>query len=365
MFRREFWRDFDFWLFGAVLLLCIFGLIMINSTIAGNIELANYVNRQATFLGIGMVVLIGTTILDYHYWKSLSRFMYIFILAFLGIILIIGTTSFGSQRWLEVGLVNIQPAEISKIVLILVLAHYFSSKEAKPKNIKWVLISFLIVAGLVVPIYLQPNLSSTILLVVIWFSMLWISGLPTKYVIIFVIAGILIAVSAFPFLEPYQQERILTFIKPDENARYGNTYNVEQALITIGSGGLLGQGYGSGTQVQLRFLKVRSTDYIFSAIAEEFGFIGTILIIAVLVFVIIRCIHAARVASDNYGAMIAYGFATLIAFQTMVNIGVNLKLIPVTGQTLPFISYGGSSLLSLMLGIGLIESVLLHRKTYQ
>ena len=299
MFRREFWRDFDFWLFGAVLLLCIFGLIMINSTIAGNIELANYVNRQATFLGIGMVVLIGTTILDYHYWKSLSRFMYIFILAFLGIILIIGTTSFGSQRWLEVGLVNIQPAEISKIVLILVLAHYFSSKEAKPKNIKWVLISFLIVAGLVVPIYLQPNLSSTILLVVIWFSMLWISGLPTKYVIIFVIAGILIAVSAFPFLEPYQQERILTFIKPDENARYGNTYNVEQALITIGSGGLLGQGYGSGTQVQLRFLKVRSTDYIFSAIAEEFGFIGTILIIAVLVFVIIRCIFRQLWGNDR------------------------------------------------------------------
>jgi len=336
---------------------------MIRSTIAGNIELANYVNRQATFFGIGMAVLLGVTVLDYHYWKSLSRLMYIFILAFLGIILVIGTTSFGAQRWLEVGLVNIQPAEISKIVVILVLAHYFSNNEKKPKNLRWMMISFLIVAGVIVPIFLQPNLSTTILLAVIWFSMLWISGLPTKYVVIFGLAGVALGLIAFPFLEPYQQERILTFINPDEEARHGNTYNVEQALITIGSGGLLGQGYNSGTQVQLRFLKVRSTDYIFSAIAEEFGFIGTILLMAILVFVIIRCIRAARLATDMYGAMIAYGFATLIAFQTMVNIGVNLRVIPVTGQTLPFISYGGSSLLSLMLGIGLIESVLLHRKT--
>lgn len=314
-------------------------------------------------MGIGMAVLLGVTILDYRYWKSLSRLLYVFILLFLLVILVIGTTSFGAQRWLEVGLVNIQPAELSKIVVILVLAHYFSNNEKKPKNLRWIVVSFVLVAGIIVPIFLQPNLSTTILLAVIWFSMLWISGLPTKFVIIFGLAGIAAGLIAFPFLEPYQQERILTFVNPDENARYGNTYNVEQALITIGSGGLLGQGYNSGTQVQLRFLKVRSTDYIFSAIAEEFGFVGTIILMAILVFVIIRCLRAARLASDLYGAMIAYGFATLIAFQTMVNIGVNLRVIPVTGQTLPFISYGGSSLLSLLLGIGLIQSVLLHRKT--
>lgn len=362
MFRREFWRNFDFWLFGAVIFLCIFGLIMIRSSIAGNIELAGYVNRQAVFFGIGMVVLMIATLVDYHYWKSLSKFFYIFTLAFLGLILVAGKTSFGSQRWLEVGLVNIQPAEIAKIVVILVLANYFAANEKKEKNLKWILLSFIIVAAIVVPILLQPNLSSSILLLVIWFSMLWISGLPPKYVLIFGIGGIVLAAAAFPFLEVYQQQRILDFINPDANARHGNTYNVEQALITIGNGGLLGKGYGHGTQVQLRFLKVRSTDFIFSAMAEEFGFIGTILIVALLIFVIIRCVRAARVSSDMYGAMIAYGFATLIAFQTMVNIGVNLRVIPVTGQTLPFISYGGSSLLSLMLGIGLIESVLLHRK---
>jgi rod shape determining protein RodA len=262
-------------------------------------------------------------------------------------------------------LINIQPAEIAKIVLIIVLADYFSKHANKEKNIQWILVSLAIVSGVVVLILLQPNLSSSILLIVIWLSMLWISGLPLKYIIYFAIFGIIIAIVAFPNLEGYQQQRILNFLFPDPNARYGNTYNVDQALITIGSGGLLGKGYGLGTQVQLRFLQVRHSDYIFSAMAEEFGFIGTVIIVALLVFVILRCIRAARVASDNYGAMIAYGFSTLIFFQTIVNIGVNLRVIPVTGQTLPFISYGGSSLLSLMLGIGLIESVMMHQAIKQ
>jgi len=278
------------------------------------------------------------------------------------VILVAGTTSFGAQRWLEVGLVNIQPAELAKIVLILVLSDYFAKNLNKDKNIKWIAGGLIILVGIVVPIVLQPNLSTTILLAVIWFSMLWISGLPPKYILFMGLAGIVLGAVAFPFLEPYQQERITTFLFPDPNARYGNTYNIEQALITIGSGELWGQGYGHSSQVQLRFLKVRTTDYIFSAIAGEFGFIGTVLLIAVLAFVIIRCIRAARNSTDYYGALIAYGFSTLIFFQTVVNIGVNLKLIPVTGQTLPFISYGGSSLLSLMLGIGLIESVLIHQK---
>lgn len=362
MFKRELWRNFDFWLFGAVLFLTVFGLIMIRSAIAGNIELAGYVNRQATFGAIGLGVLLIASLIDYRYWRSFSKLLYIVTLAFLGVILVVGKVSFGAQRWLEVGLVNIQPAEIAKIVLILVLADYFAKNYKKEKNVKWMVLSLLIVGGVVALILLQPNLSTSILLLVIWFSMLWISGLPPKYILYMAIAGIVLGVAAFPFLEPYQQQRITTFLFPDPNARYGNTYNIEQALITIGSGGLLGQGYGHGTQVQLRFLKVRTTDYIFSAMAEEFGFIGTLLIIGLLAFVIIRCLRAARVTSDHYGAMIAYGFSTLILFQTIVNIGVNLKLIPVTGQTLPFISYGGSSLLSLMLGIGLIQSVLMHQK---
>jgi len=362
MFNRELWKHFDFWLFGAVVFLSLFGILMIRSAIAGNTELAGQVNRQAIYFGIGILISVMFALIDYRYWMNFSKLFYIITVLFLAVILIAGKVSFGAQRWLEVGLVNIQPAELSKIVVILVLADYFSKTASRQKNIRWVLISFAIVAGIVIQILLQPNLSSSILLFVIWFAMLWISGLPTKYMVILGVSAMVLFIVAFPFLQEYQQQRILSFINPDPTARHGNTYNVEQALITIGNGGWLGKGYGHGTQVQLRFLKVRSTDFIFSAMSEEFGFVGTVLIVAILVFVIFRCYRAARLASDNYGAMIAFGFATLIFFQTAVNIGVNMRLIPVTGQTLPFISYGGSSLLSLMLGLGLIQSVLMHQQ---
>jgi len=168
-----------------------------------------------------------------------------------------------------------------------------------------------------------------------------------------------------PFVQPYQLERIATFLFPDPNARHGNTYNVEQALVSIGSGGLFGQGYGNSTQVQLRFLKVRHTDFIFSAMASEFGFVGTVIVILLLIFVILRCFRAAALAADPFGALLAYGFGVLLFFQMAVNIGVNLNVIPVTGLTLPFISYGGSSMVSLAIGIGLVESVILRRKPFE
>ncbi|MDH5607286.1 MAG: FtsW/RodA/SpoVE family cell cycle protein, partial [Anaerolineae bacterium] len=160
-----------------------------------------------------------------------------------------------------------------------------------------------------------------------------------------------------------QQGRIARFLFPNPDARFGEEYNVNQAQITIGSGGWLGQGYGQGSQVQLRFLKVRHSDFIFSAIAEEFGFIGTIIVLGLIFFVIMRCLRAARLAQDMYGTLICYGVATFFAFQTIVNVGMNLNLLPVTGLPLPLISQGGSSLLSLMLGIGLVESVVSRRQT--
>lgn len=337
---------------------------MIRSAVAGNIDLANAAQRQAMFVAIGIAVVIVIALIDYHYWASFSKPIYVFTVIFLGVILIVGKASFGAQRWLDVGFAVIQPAEIAKIVMIMVLADFFAKTENQTKNMKWVLRSLLLVVGVVVWILLQPNLSTSIVLFVLWFSMLWISGLPPKYIFFLGLAGIVLFLVAFPFLETYQQQRIMTFLFPDPNARHGDTYNVEQAKITIGSGGLLGEGYGNGTQVQLRFLKVRHTDFIFSAMAEEFGFVGTVVIVALLVFVIFRCLRVARQAADPYGSMLSYGFAILIFFQTIVNIGVNLNVIPVTGLTLPFISSGGSSLISLMIGIGFIESVAVHKQLY-
>jgi rod shape determining protein RodA len=178
--------------------------------------------------------------------------------------------------------------------------------------------------------------------------------------------GSLVAISILglrlPFLQEYQQDRITNFILPDPNATHGATYNVQQALIAIGSGGLFGKGYGHGTQTQLRFLKVRHTDFIFSAVSEEFGLVGAVAVILVLAFIVWRCIRAAQKARDVAGSMLAYGVAVLIFFQGMVNIGVNLNIVPVSGLPLPFISYGGSGLTALMLGIGLVESVVMRHK---
>ncbi len=360
--RTQTWRNFDFWLFGTVLILSIFGVAMIRSAIAGSETLADYVSRQTIFMVISMVVMFLVTAVDYHYWKSLTRPMYIFTILFLIVIFAIGKARFGANRWLDFGLILIQPSELGKIVIILVLADYFEKNKDKPHDLRWVAGSFILTILLVMWVLLQPNLSTSIVIFVIWFSMLFISGLPLKYIALFGAGLILLGGVAFPFLADYQQKRVLDFFFPDPTASYGNTYNVDQALIAIGSGGWFGQGYGHGTQVQLRFLKVRHTDFIFSAMAEEFGFIGTLVVILLLVFVIIRCLRAARLAGDTFGSLIAYGFAVLIFFQMAVNIGVNLNVIPVTGLTLPFISYGGSSLLSLVLGIGLVESVVLRHK---
>lgn len=362
--KREIWRQFDYSLFGAVLLLCVFGVVMINSAAAGNAEIAQSVGRQVIFVAIGMLVILAMTLIDYHYWSSIARPMYLFTVGALIFIFVVGEARFGSARWVDTGLVLIQPSELAKIIMILVLADYFARHKDDPRDMRWIIGGGVLTAGLVMWIVLQPNLSTSIVIFVLWFSLMWFSGLPLRYLVIFGGVAAIGAIVLLPFLEVYQQQRIINFFFPDPNARYGEGFNVQQALITIGSGGVFGEGYGQSSQVQLRFLKVRHTDFIFSVISGEFGFLGAMAVILVLVFVVYRCVRVAQTAADMYGALIGYGFATLIFFQTIVNIGVNLNVIPVTGLTLPFVSYGGSSLLSLVLGIGLVESVVSRRRAF-
>jgi rod shape determining protein RodA len=335
--------------------------MMIQSAIAGNEVLAESVSRQPIFLALGVVLMLVMAAIDYHYWGSLARFMYIFAIISLLVIYVYGQARYGSARWLDTGVILIQPSEIVKILMIMVLADFFARNNDKPHDLRWVLQSFLLTLGVVIWILLQPNLSTSIVIFVIWFALLWICGLPIKFLIIMGIAGLVLIAIAFPLLADYQQARVINFLFPDPEASYGETYNVEQALISIGSGGWFGKGYGQGTQVQLRFLKVRHTDFIFSAMAEEFGFVGTTLVMALLVFIIWRCIQAGRNASDLYGSLIAYSFAAMLFFQAAVNIGVNLNVVPVSGLPLPFMSYGGSSLLSSVMGVGLVESVNLRK----
>ncbi len=334
---------------------------MIQSAIAGNEVLAESVGRQPLYLAGGAVMLLIMAAIDYRYWGSLARFMYVFAIISLLVIYVVGQARFGSARWLDTGVILIQPSEIVKILMIMVLADYFARNQNRPHNLRWIAESFIMTMGVVIWILLQPNLSTSIVIMVIWFSLLWICGLPMKYLLILMLVGIILIAIAFPLLEDYQQARIINFLFPDEDARHGETYNVEQALITIGSGGWLGQGYGQGTQVQLRFLKVRHTDFIFSALAEEFGFIGTVIIMGLLLFIVWRCMQIGKNASDLYGSLIAYSYAAMLVFQAAINIGVNLNVVPVSGLPFPFLSYGGSSLLSTIVGIGLVESVSLRK----
>ena len=372
------WRYFDFWLLAAVSFLTIFGVTMISSAIAGNIELveANTVVKQIIFAGIGLVILVITSMIDYRYWGALSSILFIVTIGALAVLSFFGGALFGSSRWFSVGPILVQPSEFAKITIILILANFFSRNIEEIKKPLTVFRSLMLTFFIVIWIILQPDLSTSIVIMVLWFGLIWASGLDLKLLFIAGGAGALITGIGLPLLllnyDPenptrftYQLERVINFLFPDPNASFGAIYNVQQALISIGEGGWFGQGYGSGSQVQLRFLKVRHSDFIFSALSEEFGFMGAFLVIATLAFIISRCLRAARLSSDTYGALIAYGAATLIAFQTIVNIGMNLNLLPVTGLTLPFVSYGGSSLMTLSIAIGLVESVVLRHKNLE
>ncbi len=363
MFRSNFWRHFDFWLLGAVIIALVFGVTMIRSAIAGNENLANLVPRQMIFGGIGFVFIILAAAIDYRFWSGAIVPMYFVIVVFLLLLFIVGGTRFGATRWIETGLISIQPTELAKIVFILALANFFDKNIDARRNWGWLLKSLIIALGIAGLIFIQPNLSNVIVVMILWAAMTWVAGLQLKQLGILLLVVLVLAVVAFSFfLQPYQRLRITNFIFPPENASYGATYNVSQALAALGSGGWVGNGYGHGTQTQLRFMKVRHNDFIFSVIGEELGLVGALFVLFLIGFIVYRCLRAARLARDPFGSMIGYGVAILIFFQAVVNIAVNLNLIPVTGIPLPFISYGGSGLISLMLGIGLVESVVLRHK---
>ena len=371
MLRDISWRYFDFWLLGAVVLATAFGTTMIRSAVAGNEELLPLINRQIYFALLGLVLIFIVAAIDYSFWLAIYRPIFIVMSLLLFFLFLSAQAVFGAARWFQVGVLFVQPTEFAKIAAILLLARYFDKTEHHPRDLRWILGAFLWVMGLAIWILLQPNLSNVVVLMVILASLLWFNGIELKHIALFggvgfLLIGSIVALSVvgvnIPFLQDYQQQRIVNFILPDPNATFGATYNVQQALIAIGSGGLFGLGYGHGTQTQLRFLKVRHTDFIFSAISEEFGLVGALFIILIIVLVIWRCLRAAQKARDVAGMTIAYGVATLIFFQGMVNIGVNLNIVPVSGLPLPFTSYGGSGLTALMLGIGLVESVAMRYK---
>jgi rod shape determining protein RodA len=344
---------------------------MIQSAIAGNEVLLVSTSRQVYFAILGIVLIFVLAAIDYRYWLALYRPIHFIILGFLVTLTGFGQTAFGAQRWFQVGVLFLQPTEFAKIVALIVLARYFEFTRDQPRDLRWLFGAAFRAMWIIGMILLQPNLSNVMVLSVILAVMLWVNGIQVKHVAIAVVVGLILLVSVIglsvlgvriPGLQQYQQDRIVNFVVPNPEDTFGNRYNVQQALIAVGAGGVYGQGYGYGSQTQLRFLKVRHTDFIFAASSEEFGTTGGGLIILILGVIVWRCIRAAQKARDVAGAMLAIGTATLIFFQGAVNIGMNLNLLPVSGLPLPFISYGGSGLTALMISIGLVQSVVMRQK---
>ena len=354
------WRHFDFLLLGAVAVLVIFGVAIIRSATFEVESLAELVPRQIIYASAGLVVILLLTWLDYRVWNSLAPAGYFILVALLGSVILVGLTRFGAARWFDLGIAELQPSEVGKILVILALARFLEFHRHDLDRFKWVLYSLIYGSIPAMLVFLQPDLSTAILFVVIWFAMVWAAGLKWSHILLIALLGLALPLILWPLLQGYMQERIIQFINPefDPSAKY----NVDQALISIGSGGWFGQGYGHASQVQLRFLRVRHTDFAFSAIAAQFGFAGSVLLIALIFFVIYRILRAARIARDPFGAFLCYGIATMIFYQAAFNVAMNLNLLPVAGLPLPFISYGGSNLITFLVGIGLVESVVLRHK---
>jgi rod shape determining protein RodA len=371
MLRSISWRYFDFWLLGAVVLATAFGTTMIRSAVAGNEVLLPLIDRQIYFAVAGGALIFLVAAIDYRYWMALYRPIFTVISLALIALYLSASAVFGAARWFSVGVLFLQPTEFAKIAAILLLARYFDRTQNHPRDLRWIFGAFLWTMGIAFWILIQPNLSNVVVLMVILASLLWFNGIQLKHLLLFgtisfLVISVVVTLSLLririPFVQPYQQQRIVNFVIPDENATFGEKYNVDQAKIAIGSGGLFGKGYGHGTQTQLRFLKVRHTDFIFSVIAEEFGLAGSLLVLVIILLVIWRCLRTAQKAQDVAGMNIAYGVATLVLFQGFVNISMNLNIVPVAGLPLPFISYGGSGLTALMLGVGLVESVAMRHR---
>jgi rod shape determining protein RodA len=356
------WRRYDWWLFGVVMVLIALGVAMIFSATRGDPQIERVWIDQATTAVAGLFVLLIFSIFDYSLLRNFAPFIYLIVIASLAAVLAFGVERNDARRWFDLGGFDLQPGELAKLGLAIVLAKLVADRQGRRPYLETIVISFLLVAPCVGLILLQPNLSTALTIVFLWLVIIFVGGVERRHVLIMAVFGIAIVliVTQLPSFQEYQLRRIELLLGLVEEQ--GANYQSEQALIALGNGGLFGQGYGLGQQTQLRFFPVRHTDFIFSVIGEELGFIGCVIFIALLVFVILRALRAAMIARDTFGRLLCAGIAATLFWQMYVNLGMQVGLMPVTGVVLPFVSYGRSSLISVMVAIGVVESVVMRYK---
>lgn len=312
--------------------------------------------RQGMFGILGGVLLFFIALVDYRYYQSYSTLIFFSSIVLLLLVLLWGEVTRGTVGWIKIGGFQFQPVEFSKIALVIFLASFISQKRAYLQEKTRLIASAVFVFILVFLVLFQPDFGSAMLLLGTWGGMLLLSGIRKKYVGILFLMGLILSFTGWFFLAPYQQERLLAVFKPELDAQ-GYGYNVLQSLVAIGSGEWFGKGIGYGSQSQLNFLPEKHTDFIFASLVEALGFVGGGLFLFGMLFFLYRVTVIARRAPDDFGYLVGVGFFVMFSLQAGINIGMNLGIFPVTGVPLPFLSYGGSSLIASCIACGILLSI--------
>jgi len=364
--RDRAWQHFDFVLFGATLILIGLGTALIYSATLASATFSQdwwdtFFARQVIYavVGVGLMILVAFT--DYSIFANVNHLIYALTILSLILVYAIGRISFGAQRWIDLGIFPLQPSELAKVLLIIVLAKFLADRQEDLRRLPYFLLSMVYVAIPMVFIYIQPDLGTAIVLGVSWLAMVLMAGVRARHIGIMAVIGLIASPLIWLSLRDYMRERIFVFFDPQLDP-LGVGYNINQARIAVGSGGFLGQGFARGTQSQLHFLRVRHTDYIFSVLGEELGFVGVVLLLLLFLVVVWRILRVADMARDTFGQLIACGIATVVAFQAIANIGMNIGLLPASGVPLPFVSYGGSALIALLIGEGVVQNIIIRHK---
>lgn len=365
MIEKMHHRHLDWILVGAISVLLILGMI----TMFGFTDTTtNFFGKQLLWACVSVGTMIGLSFIDLTFLKNGKVLLILFgvSLFLLILVLFIGSTINGAQSWISIGGFTLQPADSAKVVFILILAKYFSRRHVMIGNIKHIIISAIYLALPMGLILLQPDLGSAFVFGCIWLGMILVSGINKKHLALLFILGISALVAVwFGVLADYQKNRIVSFVHPLEDI-HGTGYNAYQSLVAVGSGQILGKGVGYGTQSRLHFLPEFQTDFIFAAFAEEWGFIGGCMVVVLLGIVIWRILRMSIVGSSNFEILFGVGVVVFFLAHSIVNIGMNIGLMPITGIPLPFMSYGGSHLLAECIAVGIIMSMYRYsRRTHR
>lgn len=349
---------YDWVLTGAAFLLMAIGLMSLFSLSAASPF--PYFGRQLAWVAVGTVAFIAASFVDFRLFRTQSIAVFLFYLVsvlLLAAILALGARVRGIRAWFQVGGIAVQPVELAKIALVILLAKFFSKRHIEIYRVRHLIASGIYVLVPAFLVLMQPDLGSAIVLASVWLAVVLFSGMRIRHFVFLMLIGGLVASAAwYAVLLPYQKARMVSFFDPYRDPK-GAGYQMIQSMIAVGSGQAWGKGLGYGSQSHLHFLPEPETDFIFAAYAEEWGYVGTLILIGLYLVVLWRIVAIGARARDNFSRLYTIGFAALLFTQAFIHIGMNMAIMPITGITLPFVSYGGSSLVMMLIGLGIVQNI--------